>query len=134
MVGTEQSSELEIPLVQILCSSQLGSPCFGDALQAGVPFHVEGFFAQHVRHGAAQRREGRILEHLQLELAVAIDEVGVGEEVEQLSTSSLKEQAGADSNARRSSIFCASIFPEWPKCSPAAHICHPWRISSIITR
>jgi len=43
--------------------------------------HVEGFFPQHVRHGAAERGKGRVLQHLQLELAVAIDKVGVGEEI-----------------------------------------------------
>src|SRR5713101_3799480 len=44
--------------------------------------HVEGFFAQHVRCRAPKRCEGGELQHLKLELAVTVDEVGVGEEVE----------------------------------------------------
>ena len=53
-----------------------------DAAQAVVSgAHVERFFAEHVRHGAAEGRKGRKLKHLQLEFAVTIDKVGVGEEV-----------------------------------------------------
>ena len=42
---------------------------------------MERFFAQHIRHGAAERSERGILQHLQLKLSIAVDEVGVSEEI-----------------------------------------------------
>src|SRR6266568_898823 len=54
-----------------------------DPQQAVVPgAQVERFLLEHRVHGARQRVKGRDGEHRQLELAVAIDELGVGEEVE----------------------------------------------------
>ena len=71
------------PLVEVFLDEPAWNPRRLDhAAQAVVAgAHVEGFFAQHVGHGAPQGREARILQHLQLELAVAVDEVGVSEEV-----------------------------------------------------
>ena len=43
---------------------------------------MEGFLAEHIGGRAAERGERRILQHLELELAVAVDEIRVGEEVE----------------------------------------------------
>ena len=42
---------------------------------------MERLLAQHVRHGASEWRERRVLQHLQLEFSVAVDEIGVGEKV-----------------------------------------------------
>ena len=42
---------------------------------------MEGFFAQHVGHGASERSKGGVLQHLQLKFAVTIDEIGVSEKV-----------------------------------------------------
>ena len=43
---------------------------------------VEALLAQHRSHRARERREARRREHVELELAVAVDELGVREEVD----------------------------------------------------
>src|SRR5579864_5774707 len=115
VVGAKQIVGTRNPLVEIFLNQPPWNHArFHDAPQSVIArAHVEGLFAQHVRHGTSQRSECGILEHLQLELAVAIDEVGVGEKSIQLSTSTLKAPSRRlFSKARRSSIFCASSLPE----------------------
>src|SRR3989441_1508992 len=54
-----------------------------DAQQPVVPrAEMEGLFLEHRAHGARQRIERGHRQHLQLELPVPVDELGVGEEVE----------------------------------------------------
>src|SRR5262249_3610739 len=84
MVGAEEVVGAGDPLVQVFLHQPARDHAgLGDARQPGIAGpHVEGLFTQHVAHGAAQRSEGRVLEHLQLKFAVAIDEVGEGEKVQ----------------------------------------------------
>jgi hypothetical protein len=44
--------------------------------------HMKVFLFQHRRDAFGQRREGRMAQHRQLILAITVDELGVGEEVE----------------------------------------------------
>src|SRR6266852_197563 len=84
MIGAEQVIRTRNPLVEIFLHEPLRDDSgFDHAAQTVVAgAHVEGFFAQHVRGRAAERCEGGKLQHLELEFTVAVDEVGVGKEVE----------------------------------------------------
>src|SRR3984893_16300444 len=83
MIRAEQFVGTRNPLIEIFLDQPGRNDArFHDAAQAIVAgAHVERFLAQHIRHGPAQRREGGIFEHLQLELAVAIHEVGIREKI-----------------------------------------------------
>src|SRR5256885_17171410 len=86
MIGAEKIIGTGNPFVQIFLNDPGGDySSLHDAAQAVVSgAHVERFFAEHVRHGAAEGRKGRKLKHLQLEFAATIDKVGVGEDVHPL--------------------------------------------------
>ena len=84
MVGAKKIVGAGNPLVQIFLQEPARHHArLGNALQASVAgAHVERLFAQHVAHGAAHRRKGGIFQHLQLEFAVAVNEIGVGKKIE----------------------------------------------------
>ena len=83
VICTKQVVRTREPFVQILLNKPgRNDSCLHNPAQSVIACaHVECLFAQHVRHRAAQGRECRVLQHLQLELAIAVHKIGVGEEV-----------------------------------------------------
>src|SRR6266700_4680432 len=84
MISAEKIVGTGDPLVQVFLHQPAGNNAgFSDARQSGIAgAHVERLFPEHITHGAAQRSEGGVLQHLELELAIAVDKVGEGEEVQ----------------------------------------------------
>src|ERR1700691_1136637 len=84
MIGAEKIERTRDPLDQIFLQQQARSlPSLHHPTQPVVAgSHVKGFFPQHVRGRASERRKGRILEHLELELTIAVYKIGVGKKVE----------------------------------------------------
>jgi len=84
IVGAEQIERRRDPLIEEPLDHLRGHRArLHDAQQAVVAgAEVEGLFLQHRIHRARQRVERRHGEHGELELAVPVDELRVGEEVE----------------------------------------------------
>src|SRR5579864_399418 len=83
MISPKQVVRTGNPLVEIFLDEPAGDDSrLHDAPQAVIAgAHVKRFFAQHVRHRAAERRESRVFQHLQLKLSVTVNEIRVREKI-----------------------------------------------------
>src|SRR3989442_1804205 len=83
MISAEQVVGTRNPFVEIFLNEPRGNYTGFDNPSKPViaSSHVKSFLAQHVRHRASERREGRVFQHLQLKFSVTIDKIRIGKKI-----------------------------------------------------